>query len=190
MKKLISLLSTALFVVALAACTYAENNVADSKTLVVYFSASGNTKRVAELTADELDADLFELVPADPYTEEDQDWTNPNSRVCVEHEDTSLQDIELVSTEVSDWSEYDVVLFGYPLWWREAAWPVNNFVKSNDFTGKTVISFCTSTSNDLGDSGKHLAEMAGTGDWVDGNRFPETADEETIREWARGLDLE
>lgn len=162
----------------------------DRKTLVVYFSGSGNTKRVAELTADEIGADLFELVPVDPYTEEDQNWRDPDSRVSVEHEDVSLQDVELVSTEVEDWSEYDVVLFGYPLWWREAAWPVNSFVKSNDFTDKTVVTFCTSQSSDLGESGKHLSEMAGTGEWIDGDRFPDTADEETIREWARGLALE
>ncbi len=107
-----------------------------------------------------------------------------------EHDDKSLQDIELESIEVPDWSAYDTVLFGYPLWWREAAWPVNTFVKGNDFAGKTVIPFCTSTSSGFGDSGKLLEEMAGTGDWVDGMRFSEREDEEKIREWVRGLDLD
>lgn len=160
------------------------------KTIIVYFSASGNTKRVAELVADELGGDLFELVPVEPYSEADQNWRDRDSRVCREHDDTSLQDIPLVSTEVPDWSEYDVILLGYPLWWREAAWPVNNFIRNNDFTGKTVIPFCTSTSSGFGDSGKLLEEMAGTGNWMDGNRFSEHADEESIREWVRGLDLE
>ena len=126
--------------------------------------------------------DMFELVPVNPYTDADLDWTDRSSRVCTEHDYKSLQDIELESTEVPDWSAYDTVLFGYPLWWREAAWPVNTFVKGNDFAGKTVIPFCTSTSNGFGDSGKLLEEMAGTGDWVDGMRFSEREDEEKIRE--------
>jgi flavodoxin len=160
------------------------------KAIVVYFSASGNTERVAELVAGELGADLFELVPVEPYTDADLNWRDRNSRVCREHDDASLQDIELVSVEVPDWSAYDTVLFGYPLWWREAPWPVNSFIESNDFSGKTVIPFCTSTSNGLGESGKHLAEMAGSGNWIDGTRFSEHADEGSILNWVRGLGLE
>ncbi len=158
-----------------------------SKVLVVYFSASGNTRRVAELAADELGADIFEIVPAEPYSEDDLNWRDRNSRVCREHDDMSLQDIELISAEAPDWSRYDTVLFGYPLWWREAPWVVNRFVQSNDFTGKTVIPFCTSTSNGLGDSGVHLAEMAGSGTWLDGIRFSENPSESSVREWAHSL---
>lgn len=84
----------------------------------------------------------------------------------------------------------NTVFIGYPIWWGEAAWPVNNFIKSNDFTGKTVFPFCTSSTSDLGDSGELLAEMAGTGQWQEGERFPEQADESEIREWVQGLDLE
>ena len=160
-----------------------------SKVLVVYFSASGNTRRVAELAADELGADTFEIVPAEPYSEDDLNWRDRNSRVCREHDDMSLQDIELISAEAPDWSRYDTVLFGYPLWWREAPWVVNRFVQSNDFTGKTVIPFCTSTSNGLGDSGVHLAEMAGSGAWLDGIRFSENPSESSVREWAHSLGL-
>ena len=168
----------------------ASETEAGGKTIVVYFSGSGNTRRVAEYVADETGADMFELVPVNPYTDADLDWTDRSSRVCTEHDDKSLQDVELESIEVPDWSAYDTVLFGYPLWWREAAWPVNTFVKGNDFAGKTVIPFCTSTSSGFGDSGKLLEEMAGTGDWVDGMRFSEREDEEKIREWVRGLDLD
>lgn len=168
----------------------ASETEAGGKTIVVYFSGSGNTRRVAEYVADETGADMFELVPVNPYTDADLDWTDRSSRVCTEHDDKSLQDIELESIEVPDWSAYDTVLFGYPLWWREAAWPVNTFVKGNDFAGKTVIPFCTSTSSGFGDSGIILEEMAGTGDWVDGMRFSEREDEEKIREWVRGLDLD
>lgn len=169
--------------------TDSSNSSTGKKTIVVYFSGSGNTKRVAELVANETDAALFEIVPKNPYTEDDLNWRDENSRVQKEHNDTSLQNIELTSTTVPDWESYDTVLFGYPLWWREAAWPVNNFVKGNDFSGKTVIPFCTSTSDGIGDSGSKLAQMAGTGTWQEGMRFPESDDESTIREWAKSLNL-
>ena len=168
----------------------AEGNTASGKkAIVVYFSGSGNTKRVAELVANETDASLFEIVPKNPYTEDDLNWRDENSRVQKEHNDPSLQNIELTSTTVPDWESYDTVLFGYPLWWREAAWPVNSFVKGNDFSGKTVIPFCTSTSDGIGDSGSKLAQMAGTSTWQEGMRFPENDDESSIREWAKSLNL-
>ena len=166
------------------------NEAEGSSILVAYYSASGNTGRVAAFIADELRADTFELIPAEPYSDADLDWTDRSSRVNKEHDDASLQDIGLVSTEVPDWSNYDVVLFGYPIWWREASWVVNNFIKDNDFTGKTVIPFCTSTSSDLGESGTNLEKMAGTGIWLEGRRFNENPDEDSVREWVRGLDLE
>lgn len=82
---------------------------------------------------------------------------------------------------------FGVVLLGYPIWWREAAWVVNSFVKNNDFTGKTVIPFCTTTSSGLGDSGTNLENMAGTGNCLEGQRFNENPSEDSVREWARGL---
>lgn len=160
------------------------------KAIVVYFSASGNTRRAAEFVADEAGADLFELIPVNPYSAADLNWTDRSSRVCREHDDESLQDIELTATKAPDWEKYDTVFIAYPLWWREAAWPVNNFIKNNDFSGKTVIPFCTSTSNGIGRSGKHLADMAGTGEWLDGTRFSEYESEEAIREWVHSLNLE
>ena len=172
-----------------SSATSAENAASGKKAIVVYFSGSGNTKRVAELVANETGAAIFELVPKNPYTEDDLNWRDANSRVQKEHNDTSLQNIELTSTTVPDWESYDTVLFGYPLWWREAAWPVNNFVKGNDFSGKTVIPFCTSTSDGIGDSGSKLAQMTGTGTWQEGMRFPENDDESSIREWAKSLNL-
>lgn len=218
MKRLISILFMAVLLFTMTACGNSGNsgNAANSenngqtdvtepvtveagteaipeeagKAIVVYFSGSGNTKRVAEFAADELGADLFELVPVTPYSEEDLNWRNWESRVCREHEDMSLRDIELVSTEVPDWDQYDVVLFGYPIWWREAAWPVNNFIKNNDFTGKTVVPFCTSTSSGMGDSGILLSEMTGTGNWQAGNRFSEQPEEASVREWVRSMNLE
>ncbi len=141
------------------------------KTLVVYYSASGNTARVAKDIAAATGADLFEIVPTQVYTSDDLNWTNANSRVSREHDDESLRNVPLTSTTVADWSSYDTVFIGYPIWWGIAAWPVNNFVTDNDFTGKTVIPFATSSSSGMGQSGTLLANMAGTGDWQEGHRF-------------------
>ena len=128
-----------------------ENNntttSANSKTLVVYYSAQTHTRRVAERIAKNLNADIFEIVPEDVYSEDDLNWTNTSSRVCKEHDDESLRDIKLKSTNVPNWKDYDTVILGYPIWWGIAAWPTDTFVKANDFTGKTVIPFCTSYSS-------------------------------------------
>ena len=159
------------------------------KTLVVYYSASGNTATVAGYIADALGADTFELVPETPYSSDDLNWTVNGSRVNREHDDESLRDIALVADSVDNWDEYDTVFIGYPIWWAIAAWPVNNFVKNNDFTGKTVIPFCTSSSSGLGQSGELLAEMAGTGDWLDGQRFRSGASQSDVTDWVNSLGL-
>ena len=119
--------------------TTENTSTGNGKTLVVYYSASGNTKDVAEKIAKITEADLFEIEPVEPYTDDDLDWTDDDSRVSREHDDESLRDVELVSTTVDNWDSYDTVYIGYPIWWGIAAWPVDNFVKENDFTGKTVI---------------------------------------------------
>ena len=166
-----------------------ETPVEGGKTLVVYFSATGSTEAVAETIADELDADLFELTPVTPYTSNDLNWTVNGSRVNWEHDDESLRDIALTETTPDNWDEYDTVFIGYPIWWGIAAWPVNNFVKNNDFTGKTVIPFCTSASSGLGQSGELLAEMANGGTWLTGQRFSSNAAADTVRDWAADLGL-
>ena len=155
----------------------------NGKTLVVYYSASGNTKDVAEKIAKITEADLFEIEPVEPYTDDDLDWTDDDSRVSREHDDESLRDVELVSTTVDNWDSYDTVYIGYPIWWGIAAWPVDNFVKENDFTGKTVIPFCTAATSGIGDSGNLLEEMTGTGDWKEGERFHGGASESDISSW-------
>lgn len=157
-----------------------ETPAEGGRTLVVYYSASGNTAAVAGYIADALGADTFELVPETPYSSDDLNWTVSGSRVNREHDDESLRDIALVADSVDNWDEYDTVFIGYPIWWAIAAWPVNNFVKNNDFTGKTVIPFCTSSSSGLGQSGELLAEMAGTGDWQTGERFRSNASRDVV----------
>lgn len=166
-----------------------EDNTTEGtgKTLVVYFSAQGHTEEVANKIANNLGADIFELEPVDEYSSDDLDWTDSNSRVSQEHEDESLRNIELVSTSVENWEDYDTVLIGYPIWWGIAAWPVDTFVKSNDFTGKTVIPFCTSSSSGLGNSGDLLAEEANSGNWLDGQRFRSNPSDSDIKNWTDSL---
>lgn len=158
-----------------------------SKTLVVYFSAQNHTKTVAEKIAKNLDADIFEIEPEEEYTSDDLNWNNSDSRVSKEHNDESLRDTKLKTTKVDNWDEYDTVLIGYPIWWGIAAWPVDTFVKANDFSGKTVIPFCTSSSSGLGQSGKNLAEEANSGDWQAGQRFSSSASDADIKKWADSL---
>ena len=162
---------------------------AQGGTLVVYYSATGNTEAVASYIAEYTDGDLFELEPVEPYTDDDLNWTDDNSRVTREHEDESLRDVELVADTVENWDSYDTVFIGYPIWWGIAAWPVDTFVEANDFTGKTVIPFCTSSSSGLGESGELLSEMAGKGDWQEGMRFRSSASEEDVQEWIESLGM-
>lgn len=160
------------------------------KTLVVYYSATGNTEEAANYIAEATGGDLFELVPVDPYTDADLDWTDSNSRVTREHENPDERDVELTQTTVDNWDAYDTVFIGYPIWWGIAAWPVDSFVESNDFTGKTVIPFCTSSSSGLGESGDLLEEAAGTGNWIEGERFRSGVSQSDVQDWVDSLDLQ
>lgn len=156
------------------------------KVLVVYYSASGNTARVANDIAEAAGADVFEIIPVEPYTSDDLNWTNQSSRVSVEHDNPDARTVELASTEVPDWDSYTTVFIGYPIWWGIAAWPVDGFVSANDFTGKTVIPFATSSSSGMGESGTLLA---GTGDWQSGQRFSSGTSASDVQAWVSGLDL-
>lgn len=157
------------------------------KVLVAYFSASGNTERIANIVAEASGADTFVITPVDEYTDADLVWRDESSRVNKEHEDENRH-VELISTEVKDFNFYKVIFIGYPIWWGDASWVVDDFVKNNDFTGKTVIPFCTSSSP-LGESGTKLAAMAGTGEWLEGKRFSGGANESEVKEWVDSLDI-
>lgn len=161
----------------------------ESNVLVVYYSATGNTEEAAGYIANLTGGTLFELEPADPYTDEDLNYSDDNSRVSQEYADESLRDVELASDTVENWDSYDTVFIGYPIWWGIAAWPVDGFVEANDFTGKTVIPFCTSASSSLGESGELLAELAGTGDWQEGMRFRSSVSEEDVQTWLTELEF-
>lgn len=208
MKKLTALILAAVLVLSLAACGTANNAATDTrstnapasaapdasaapsgKVLVVYYSASGNTERVAKDIADAAGADLFEITPTEVYTDDDLNWRNSDSRVSREHDDEFLRDVPLTTTEVPDWDSYDTVFIGYPIWWGIAAWPVDSFIEANDFTGKTVVPFCTSASSGLGESDRLLAEMAGTGNWLEGRRFSSSVSAEDVQTWLESLGL-
>ncbi len=198
MKKWIALLTGLSLIMTLAVFagtgmaeeeTAGETAVPLSDTLVVYFSATGNTETAANLIAEATGADVFVLEPAVPYTDADLNWTDENSRVVHEHDNPDNRHVELTADTVENWQQYDTVFIGYPIWWGIAAWPVDTFVEANDFTGKTVIPFCTSASSGFGESGTLLAELAGTGDWLEGHRFSSRVTAEDVQAWLDELSL-
>ena len=216
MKKILFLLLTLLLLLTVAACgsdtgsnvssqpdgmsappagtsgtetsSHFESDIDGSKVLVAYFSATGKTEAVAGYIADAVSGDMFAIVPAESYTSADLDWNDTNSRVSQEHDDPALRQMELTVATVDEWDSYDTVFIGYPIWWGIAAWPVDNFITANDFTGKTVIPFCTSSSSSFGESGKLLAELAGNGDWQEGQRFQSNASVDEVVEWVNSLE--
>lgn len=166
-----------------------DTESAEGKTLVVYYSATGNTEEAASYIAAATGADTLELVSVEPYTDEDLNYNDDGSRVVYEHNNPEARDVELVEATVSDWESYDTVFIGYPIWWGIAAWPVDGFIAANDFTGKTVIPFCTSASSELGESGELLAEAAGTGEWLEGIRFSSSVSEADVQTWLEDLGM-
>ena len=154
--------------------------------LVVYYSATGNTENAASYIAQATGGDLFEITPAEPYTDDDLNWSDADSRVVYEYENPEERDVALAQETPTGWDDYDVVFLGYPIWWGIAAWPVSSFVAANDFDGKTVIPFCTSSSSGLGESGDLLAD-AGT--WLEGQRFRGGASQTDVAAWVESLDL-
>ena len=188
MKRLTALLMSLALALGLAGCSAPSSleGVDRDNALVVYFSATGTTGEAAGYIASITGADVFEIVPADPYTSEDLTWTDPESRVSTEHDARVAGEtvtVELTQTTPDNWDSYDTVFIGYPIWWFEAAWPVESFVRANDFTGKTVIPFCTSASSGIGESGRLLAELAGAGDWLEGQRFPSGVTQRDVEAW-------
>ena len=157
------------------------------KTLVAYFSASGVTKKLAQTLADAIGADLFAIEPKVPYTKADLNWMDKQSRSTIEMQNpASRPEIAGVCKNIAD---YDTVFVGFPIWWYVAPTIINTFLESYDLSGKTVIPFATSSSSGMGQSGTLLANMAGTGDWQDGQRFSSGASQSDVADWVSGLDL-
>lgn len=159
-----------------------------SKAIVVYYSATGRTKEAAEAVAAAVRADIFALEPQEPYTDADLNYRDEGSRVVREHNDPARHTSLVQETPVR-FADADVIFLGYPIWWGDASWVVEDFVRHNDFTGKTVIPFATSYSSPLGASAEHLAEIAGTGNWQEGICFDQGMTKEKVMDWAKSLHL-
>ena len=164
-----------------ADATEASSN---NKTLVVFFSATGTTKGVAQMIADATGADTYEILAAQTYTEADLNWNDKNSRTTTEQNDKSVR--PEIGSEKLSLDGYSTIYIGYPIWWGEEPRIMDTFAQSYDFTGKTMIPFCTSGGSGIGSSGKNLAEIAGTGNWVEGDRLSADTD---IAAWIKGLNL-
>ncbi len=153
-----------------------------SKALVAYFSASGVTKAVAERLAKGIGADLFEIVPAIPYTNADLNWMNKRSRSTIEMNDRSCR--PAIASKVADMSQYDVVFVGFPVWWYREPSIIDTFMEQYGFTGKTVIPFATSGGSQLGESAKNMQALATGAKVVEGRRFAARASEKDLADWA------
>ena len=192
MKNLLALISTLCMIFALAACGTQPNEPASeasgSKILVAYFSATNNTEGVAQKLAEGLDADLYEIMPEKSYTDEDLDYGNSKSRSSVEMDDPDAR--PAISGSVENMDEYDVVFIGYPIWWGEAPRIMSTFVEGYDFSGKTLVAFCTSGSSGFGSSDSALQSATAGAVWLDGHRFSAGASADDIMEWANSLGLD
>ena len=154
----------------------------DNKILVAYFSATGNTKSVASTLATAIGADLFEIVPEQPYTNEDLNWHNDKSRSSVEMGDRSSR--PAIASKIADISQYKIVFVGSPIWWGREPSIMDTFIESYDFAGKTVIPFVTSGSSDIGDYGANLQALVPNAKVLTGKRFPTDVSAEELKNWA------
>ncbi len=157
----------------------------ETKTLVVYFSATGTTKLLAEYAAEILNADLYELVPENPYTEADLAYYT-NSRADQEQNDSSAR--PAISGSVENMEKYDTIILGYPIWHGQAPRIINTFLESYDFSGKTIVPFCTSHSSGIGSSADNLHDLCSDSTkWMEGKRFEAETSRETIAEWLKNM---
>lgn len=152
------------------------------KTLVAYFSASGTTKMVANRLAGAIGADLFEIEPKIPYSNQDLDWTNKNSRSSLEMNDRSSR--PEVAKKVSNMEQYDKIFVGFPIWWYVAPTIVNSFLEQYDLSGKTIVPFATSGGSGMGETNKHLEPSCKGAVLKDGKRFATYVSEEGLKAWA------
>ena len=189
MKKLISLLTALTLILACLPAAWAETaDTPKSHILVVYFSATGTTRGVAETLAEGLSADLYEIVPEEPYTDADLNYNDRSSRTSVETDDPDCR--PAIAGELPDLTGYDTILIGYPIWWGDVPRIVSNFVESVDLTDKTLAVFFTSGGSGLGNSMKHLEQQAGAGTWLEGKRFSGGASADELTGWAASLGIQ
>ena len=158
-----------------------------TKVLVAYFSATNTTEGVAEHIANGLNADIYEIVPEDPYTDADLNYNDNNSRTTIEMNDPSAR--PAISGSVDNMDQYDIVFLGYPIWWGEAPRIVSTFMESYDFSGKTIVPFCTSGGSGMGSSATNLEQLTSGATWLDGQRLNGSDSQDTVMEWVNGLGL-
>ena len=180
MKKLLSVLMMVCAVLTNAKAE--ETNMTNNKILIAYFSATGNTKSVAEKLSTVIDADLFEIVPEQLYTADDLDWHNDKSRSSVEMDDKNSR--PAIASKIEDISQYNIVFVGSPIWWGREPSIMDTFIESYDFTGKTIIPFVTSGSSDIGDYGANLQSLAPNAKVLTGKRFSTSITAEELKNWA------
>ena len=159
-----------------------------SNKLVAYFSASGVTGSVAEKLADEIGADLFEIVPEKPYTNADLDWQNSRSRSSVEMKDRNAR--PAIASKIDDMSRYDVIFVGFPIWWYREPSIIDTFMEAYDFSGKTIVPFATSGGSGLGDAPKNMQALAKSSKVESGKRFSVVVSGQELRAWAQKYDQE
>lgn len=177
MKKLLCFLSVLL---PFATGIHAEET--NNKVLVAYFSATGTTAGVAEKLANAINADLFEIKPEQPYTSEDLNWQNNQSRSSIEMGDKSSR--PQIASKIEDISQYNIIFVGSPIWWGREPSIMDTFIESYDFAGKTVIPFVTSGSSGIGDYGVNLQALAPNAKILVGKRFPADVSSEELKNWA------
>lgn len=163
-----------------------DDTEAGKKVLVAYFSATGTTKKLAEYAADTMDAELYEIVPKQPYTSADLDYGDKNSRSTKEMNDPGSR--PEINGSVENMADYDIVFIGYPIWWGEAPRIVSTFMESYDFSGKTVVTF--STSGGSGHNDSSIKSLATDANWITGTRLASNSSRDDMVEWINGLGLD
>lgn len=157
------------------------------KVLIAYFSATNNTENIANHLNEILDADLYEIVPEQPYTADDLNYNDSSSRSSQEMNDPDSRPV--ISGSVENMEQYDVIFLGYPIWWGEAPRIINTFLESYDLSGKTIAPFCTSASSPLGSSATKLQDLTGSATWLEGQRFSGGASVSDVQSWVDSLNL-
>ncbi|MCM1039663.1 MAG: flavodoxin [Ruminococcus sp.] len=199
MKKAIIVLLLLVMILSLAACGNSAEQTAEPSTeekpeeqgtrvLVAYFSATNTTKGVAQHIAKGLNADIYEIVPEEPYTDADLNYNDNNSRTTIEMNDPDVR--PAISGSVENMEQYDIVFLGYPIWWSEAPRIMSTFIESYDFDGKTIVPFCTSGGSGVGSSATNLEQLTDGTEWLAGKRLNGSDSQDTVMEWVNGLGLD
>lgn len=159
----------------------------ESNTLVVYFSRTGNTEKIAEYLIELTDADSYVIEAAVPYTDEDIEYNNASCRANLEQNDKSVR--PEIADPISSIDSYDTIFLGYPIWWGQEPRIIDTFLESYNFSDKTIIPFCTSGSSGIGTSEKNISELVTIGTQLEGKRFPAGASKDEVKEWYDTLNL-